>query len=610
MLRAFADHTPHGLVTPSTSRGYAGYMGAEANGNEEGTAEAEGATERHECSREPPRRALPSEMQNTEYADATKISAALTASPPAASEIGHERSERGLADTAAHATTPTSIVSVVHEAAQDATVSPSADLESRLRLLREWSGYRHLSGYYQGPRGILALALALLTLIPTLAPIKLHYLDLHLSLATAVYLAYHASNFVLFLEVRQAATPGAALMKTKKDFEGYAHYHRVVVKRLGYVVYALIALTIASKIYLQLTSSEGQLGHIMARSLGVARSDESTASKLNLDPSVAYVDPWAQSTRPPTCGNSYSIINNPPEDRDLWCEGLYKKSKGVVIECATESTDGRVKGTCLNGLPTGHWQAVSPSGTVIWKAEANLRQDEHELIIQDVKHGHERVRTAKRSLMCKASTEYVCANSTLLIKNECSRNQNNLSQPSTALSGFADSSDLPRGRWVREGALSQSVYIDTMGDSDRKVIETTIQQAIRDAKECGLSSLPLLPRQEGFVDPLGSSTPITTTVDNLIITRFSAPVCAIFENDLIEGCMFQSMSQCRDRLRSQPSNNVKCMPRTNPIYCFADERYTKRMVCSPRKTACDAAAAMMVSQRQNCRRYAAHPGSL
>jgi hypothetical protein len=128
---------------------------------------------------------------------------------------------------------------------------PSHEPSGRIAELRNWPGYVALSTEYQGAKAWLKLALALITIVPLVIPVKFKELSLHLSIASVIYLVYHVSNFFLFLEVKQAASPAAALKRSPEFFEKMHKYHERYVERLGIVVYILIGLTVLLKLWSQ-----------------------------------------------------------------------------------------------------------------------------------------------------------------------------------------------------------------------------------------------------------------------------------------------------------------------------------------------------------------------
>lgn len=142
------------------------------------------------------------------------------------------------------------VQNVMDEARGDAGL-PHVTQDVRGRLLQGWPGYVYLSSYYHGPRGGVALLLALLTIVPTVAPIKIHWLDLHVSVATGIYFAYHAANLYLYLAVQQAASLAARLDRTSAHFERLAEIRRKYLERLALLVYTLILATVVLKLVQQ-----------------------------------------------------------------------------------------------------------------------------------------------------------------------------------------------------------------------------------------------------------------------------------------------------------------------------------------------------------------------
>lgn len=152
--------------------------------------------------------------------------------------------------------------------------APSTDAERRQSLLRTWPGYCELSTSFQGPSGVAALILALITLVPTFAPIKVHFLDLKFSIAGMVFSWYHGFNFFLLMRVWQAASPKAALKYTKEVFDKYNLWHKRYVTSLTPTVYVFIAVTIATQTITQIAGSLPQpIPKILRVTIGVQENE-------------------------------------------------------------------------------------------------------------------------------------------------------------------------------------------------------------------------------------------------------------------------------------------------------------------------------------------------
>jgi hypothetical protein len=162
------------------------------------------------------------------------------ASPAAASPPGNERAANTAPAVAAPSgsTAPASTAAPSGAPLRDAGSAAELEIDAAKKLLE-----RDFAGFW----GAKVFWLALLTLLPLLAPLKLHVLHLDVSPASLVYGVYHGVGIWLWANVHDALRRPA--LYHDRDWRQWQRWE-VRHHHLGYAIYVLIAVTLLGKLNL------------------------------------------------------------------------------------------------------------------------------------------------------------------------------------------------------------------------------------------------------------------------------------------------------------------------------------------------------------------------